>query len=651
MFLQRKRHTVFTTLTLSILMSVAAVAIGAVSKAAPPDSKKKNASKNDPQMRQSQDTVAHSSLVVYDNTPLTEEQKIVHVLNRMGFGPRPGDVEKVKAQGLNHYVELQLMPEKIPDTAVTDKIATLNLLQQTPTQLAELYYSGLKKTVKTLQARQTMAQTAGINPDATMAEVQKAVTEPGKAKKLKEAMSALTPKEQEDIREYRDLRARMRDGNIQMAAEKVTRAVESERQFQEVMTDFWSNHFNIDIRKNACAVYKIVDERDVIRPNLFGKFRDLLGASAKSPAMLIYLDNAQSSVERAVNPRTDARRQAIVNRLRALGMSNSERTQTPTKNRAQGGINENYARELMELHTMGVDGGYSQKDVQELARCLTGWTIDRQTGLFLFAKTRHDNGEKRFLGRVIPAGGGMSDGEKALDILSNQPATMRFISTKLCRRLVSDTPPPSLVDKCVATWKRTQGDLHEVYRTIVMSPEFYSRLAYRQKIKTPFEYAVSSIRALGGSIDLSSLTSNTILGVKPNRGKSLNGNLGRTTTGQITTLGQPLYQCQPPTGWTEDSKQWVSTGALVARLNYSLALADGKITDVILPPLPSTSNSEAEVNALAKQLLSDELTPSTRATLLKEANATPENTHIGQKRDTVSRLTALVLGSPEFQRR
>ena len=587
-----------------------------------------------------------------DNTPLTYDQKIVHTLNRMGFGPRPGDVEKVKVMGLEKYVALQLTPDNISDSAVNAKLDSLTLLKQTPEELASLYYNNLKKTVKLAKARQTKeAEGKPTLPDpADMA----AMSDTEKKEKLRDAMAAMTPEERRAAMEYRDMRLKMRNTGLELTAEKVTRAVESERQFQEVMTDFWSNHFNIDIRKNACAVYKITDEREVIRPNVFGKFRDLLEASAKSPAMLAYLDNAQSTAPRPDNPQQEKRRKAFIDRLAAAGNENAQVAQAVAKNKGKGGINENYARELMELHTLGVDGGYAQKDVTEVARCLTGWTIDRTTGRFQFAAGRHDNGQKTVLGQIIPAGGGIADGEKVLDIVARHPSTMRFISTELCRRLVSDDPPKTVVDKCVATWKRTDGDLREIYRTIVTSPEFNSRAAYHQKIKSPFEYAVSSVRALGGTIDLSGATPDRVrlVSLAGNKGKGIAPNLTRTVVGQVGILGQPLYQCQPPTGWPEDSKRWVSSGALVARLNYSLALVGGKLADVILPTPQETATDPAQqVNQLTAQLLHGEVTPSTRATLLKQATTAPGNAEVAQTTDRNMRLTALVLGSPEFQRR
>jgi uncharacterized protein (DUF1800 family) len=468
------------------------------------------------------------------------------------------------------------------------------------------------------------------------------------------AFSQLSEDEREAIRGFMEAQQQIRMAGIQLALDKTTRAIESEKQFQEVMVDFWSNHFNIDIRKNFCQVYKISDERDVIRKHAFGNFRDLLEASAKSPAMLVYLDNAQSSAPMPENPTQERRRQQMLERAAQNGNEEAKLALQMQKNRGRGGLNENYAREIMELHTLGVDGGYTQKDVLEVARCLTGWTVNPRTGEFVFTPGRHDRNEKVVLGQKIPAGGGIEDGMKVLDILSTHPSTMRFISTKLCQRLVADTPPTSLVDKCVATWKKTNGNLREIYRTIVTSPEFLSREAYRQKIKSPFEYAVSSVRALGGTAKVPSVEDMSFKFVGAGgKGRDYAPQLARMLTGQIGVMGQSLYQYQAPTGYPEDSQKWVSSGALISRLNFALALAGGKVGDVDLSPTKATiptegSNPQQLVQRLETVLLHGEMTPSTRATLMKQIGTDPKN---AEATDTATRLVALVLGSPEFQRR
>jgi uncharacterized protein (DUF1800 family) len=325
----------------------------------------------------------------------------------------------------------------------------------------------------------------------------------------------------------------------QLVANRIVRGVHSERQLQEVMTDFWFNHFNIYWDKGADRYMTTEFEMDVIRPRVLGKFQDLLLATAQSPAMLFYLDNHLSS---APQPEVQAAR----------------KRPNANNNRRAPGINENYARELMELHTMGVDGGYTQKDVTEVARALTGWTIDqpKQNGSFVFRPQMHDHGEKTVLGQRIPANGGMQDGIRVIDILAHHPSTARFISTKLVRRFVSDNPPDSLVDKVAATYTKTDGDISEMLRTIFYSEEFNSPEAFGQKMKSPFEYVVSSIRVLGGAT-------------------SGGQQIGRL----IGQMGQPLYQYQAPTGFPDRADFWTSDGALIARLNFAVALTSGRMPD------------------------------------------------------------------------
>jgi uncharacterized protein (DUF1800 family) len=310
----------------------------------------------------------------------------------------------------------------------------------------------------------------------------------------------------------------------------VLRAVYSERQLEEVLTDFWFNHFNVDARKGPDRLMIAEYERDAVRPRVFGRFRDLLEATAKSPAMLFYLDNWMS-----VDPNID---------------------EGPRRRR---GLNENYARELMELHTLGVDGGYTQQDVTEVARCFTGWTIDRprENGPFRFAPRLHDFGRKVVLGHMIAAGGGESDGERVLDILASHPSTARFIATKLARRFISDTPPPAIVDRAAKRFRDTGGDLRDVVRTILTSREFLSPDAYGAKVKTPFEFVISALRATGADV-------------------------GDATpiVRALQQLGMPLYQCQPPTGYKDTAEAWINTGALVDRMNFAVRLASGRLSGV-----------------------------------------------------------------------
>lgn len=640
--------------------------------------------------------------------PLTEEQKIVHVLNRLGFGARPGDVQKVKAMGLARYIDLQLHPEHIDDSAVDRQLASYAQLQLSSEQLAEEYNTFLgvarqaqavNKAAKKQAARETAAASAaagqapagtdaaGQTPPATTEKTEstppatgKKVGKGAKAKKALQGagLDADTMTQMQDMRATRQQMAQaampVTQAHEQFMAAKMVRAVESERQLQEVLADFWNNHFNIDLRRAPCGILKIADDRDAIRPHILGKFRDLLGASAHSPAMLVYLDNYLSTADPGAT--TTAIAPARRARLKAM----------PAKKKQMGGLNENYAREIMELHTLGVEGGYTQNDVHEVARCFTGWGVASQgnkrpgqgkyaaAGAFRFAPAAHDNGAKTVLGQTIPAGGGIQDGEKVLDILASNPATMKHVSYQLCQRFVADTPPPALVDKCVATWKRTDGDLREIVQTIVTSPEFYAPTAYRSKIKSPFEYAVSSVRALGGTY---AEVSNTGRGrrqgqgparvatslIKPPKGGGYLDASETTLLGQVGTMGQPLFQYQAPTGYPEDSSKWVSAGALISRLNFALALTDGKLGDVTGVHLPTAQTDAKSVPAkeagqlmdtLAAQILHTPIAPATRATLLKQMNGdAPTSATVSTASGSVTapRVAALLLGSPEFQRR
>jgi uncharacterized protein (DUF1800 family) len=340
---------------------------------------------------------------------------------------------------------------------------------------------------------------------------------------------------------------------VELSEQKVLRAVYSERQLQEVLTDFWFNHFNVDARKGRDRFLITPYERDAIRPHVLGRFRDLLGATAKSPAMLFYLDNWLSADPNGPH--------AIVSPPRLARGPFGGRVVVPGRVRqpAQGpnapkGLNENYGRELLELHTLGVDGGYTQKDVTEVARAFTGWTIEpaRQGGGFVFRPQLHDPGAKMVLGHAIKAGGGQSDGEQVLDILAAHPSTARFIAAKLARRFVSDDPPPALVDRAADRFRRTGGDLREVVRTILLSPEFQSADLYRAKAKSPFEFVVSALRAAGTDVD------------DP-----------RPLVRMLQEMGMPLYQCQPPTGYKDTADAWINTGALVSRMNAAVRLAAG----------------------------------------------------------------------------
>jgi uncharacterized protein (DUF1800 family) len=449
-----------------------------------------------------------------------DEQAVLHVLNRIAFGPRPGDVERVEKMGLQQYIDGQLHPERVQDRDMDGRLAgltTINLSSRDIVRQFEQPLLDMRRDNKDLQA----------NGDP----------------------NALPPK-------VREVQQNANSVLVDLSEQKLLRAVYSERQLQEVLTDFWFNHFNVDARKGQDRFLLTAYERDTIRPHVLGTFRDLLEATAKSPAMLFYLDNWMSADPNG--PHLD-----MAPRF-ARGRFLRPPPNIQPKNRPKG-LNENYGRELMELHTLGVDGGYTQKDVTEVARAFTGWTIDapRLEGGFRFEPRLHDEGEKIVLGHKIRAGGGMNDGEQVLDILASHPSTAHFISLELTRRFVSDTPPAALVDRVAARFEATHGDLREVMRAILTSPEFLGGEIYDAKVKTPFEFVVSAVRATAA--DVTNATA-----------------LVRT----MQQLGMPLYQCQPPTGYKDTAEAWTNTGALVNRINFALALSSNRVQGVSVDPGP-----------------------------------------------------------------
>jgi uncharacterized protein (DUF1800 family) len=577
---------------------------------------------------------------------LSEEQRIVHVLNRLGFGARPGDVERVKAMGLENYINQQLNPEKIPDTVAENKVRELNVLNMTTAELYEKFPQP-GQLLRQLQARGKLPADlaearenrvkGGKNSTAT--EMPKNDSTPSSMPSTEMSPDAArnnqnpqpppgNPLENEKYRQI--LQDYYRENGLQqpqrimaeLHASRILRAVYSERQLQEVMVDFWTNHFNVFAGKGADRWLLPSYDRDTIRPNALAKFSTLLEATAQSPAMLFYLDNFQS-----VSPNANANRGrgGLLQQLRA--------EQRPQQQRR--GINENYARELMELHTLGVDGGYTQKDVQEVARCFTGWTIfqprggaaavnammgenaRRNAGSFFFNQRVHDDGEKTVLGHKIPAGGGIKDGMMVLDILAHHPSTAKFIATKLVRHFVSDNPPQALVDRVAATFTKTDGDIRETLKTIFFSKEFNSTEAYRAKIKRPYELVVSAIRTLGAET-----------------------NGGPQTHQWIARMGEPLYGFQTPNGYSDAAESWVNTGALLERMNFGLALANNRIPGTRVNLSASNGDHAKLMDEYLKTLLAGEISAATRETLLKQLDPA----------DPVTKVVGLILGTPEFQR-
>jgi len=575
-----------------------------------------------------------------------DRNEIVHVLNRVTFGPRPGDVEAVQKMGLHNYIEQQLHPETIDDSAMEQQLAGFDILQMSAQQLSELFQNERKNALK--KQKLLAANNAGQGEIANQNQPKQPAMQPTPQDKMTRMV--------DQAKQYRSVAA---IGQLEQA--KLVRAVDSQRQLQEVLVDFWGNHFNIDVKKGPDRVLKVVDDREVIRPHIWGSFRDLLEASAKSPAMLFYLDNATNTVAHTVTPMEQMITEKINDQMTKNG-NGAIAPPVPQVGSKKGGINENYAREIMELHTLGVDGGYTQQDVQEVARCFTGWTIDKQTGEFIFRPRQHDNGSKVVLGHVIPTGGGMQDGETVLDILCANPATAHHIALEMCQRFVSDDPTPDLVNRIAGVFTQTNGNLRQVTEAILTSPEFLSPANYNTKIKSPLEFAVSAVRASGSSIIaqqpppydklLATAEGGAILG----RGAAADRMAKRprqSLNWHIYELGEPLFACTPPTGYKEVSKFWVSPGALIERLNFAMALTQQEVNDIRFNS-PNILNGidvdkpEAVLEQCVSVLLEDNITPTTRKVLEQTALPAP-----GDSSQTVNpaKLIALIIGSPEFQRK
>ncbi|HZH90959.1 MAG TPA: DUF1800 domain-containing protein [Pyrinomonadaceae bacterium] len=686
---------------------------------------------------------------------LSEDQRILHVLNRLGFGARPGDVERVRKLGLENYIEQQLAPDKITDAVAEAKLRDLSSYWMTTAELYRKYpqpgrllralerQGRLPANLSELRENRTKGGgDAAAKPDSGAAGakmgMEGAMSNDGAAISTGEAKNDTRENYRQAIQEYYRENNLLQPARItaELQSSRILRAAYSERQLQEVLVDFWTNHFNVYANKGADRWLLVSYDRDTIRPRTLGKFKDLLLATAQSPAMLFYLDNYQSVSPAAgrgaarMRPRVkrfsemlaipraggaaDAERQGggrrRLNRRRQLmreraNVSNDEMTaaqeqqgqmpatqaQTPPvqqPRRMRRGINENYARELMELHTLGVEGGYTQKDVQEVARCFTGWTIfdprgagsaagltnPERAGAFYFNPRLHDDGEKLVLGHKIPAGGGINDGMLVLDILSKHPSTAKFIATKLARRFVSDNPQLATVESIAAAYTKSDGDIRTTLRAVFSSPEFNAPENYRAKIKTPFELAISAVRSLGGE-----------------------------TTGApalhqwIARMGEPLYQYQAPTGYPDTAEHWVNTGALLERMNFALALVAGRIngTRVDLTRFSKAGGTIADKPRLIEQfaavILQGDMSERTKTALLKglneattgaaspanAANPTPEMTRAAGNDDSsmprgggggrrgggrremlavntpipeAARIAALIIGSPEFQR-
>jgi uncharacterized protein (DUF1800 family) len=658
--------------------------------------------------------------------PMNDDKKIVHALNRFTFGVRPGDVERVRAIGLDKWFDQQLHPDKINDDAVEARLAPFRTLKMSTREMIENFpppqvlkavengrmampHDPAKKAVyesrmaeyEQRQQKKEEKAAAGASPGVN--NLDQAAAEPPTAtatgSKDTPAQTRVAPNDAAMTPEQRQQQQKRRedamyadiDGSLllqmppddrykailkmpvderldlsrtykgekalqlidgmkpeqretiqaivqpqavvggELSEAKVLRAIYSDRQLEEVMNDFWFNHFNVFIGKGPDRYMINAYEREVIRPHALGKFKDILEATAKSPAMLFYLDNWQSvgpNSELALygpQPRRGRGRYARFPRPRPAG-----------KNRPSG-LNENYAREIMELHTLGVDGGYTQKDVTELAKVLTGWSIEQPQlgGSFKFNERAHEPGAKYILGRKIGEHG-EKEGEEMLDVLAHHPSTAKFISRKLAMRFVSDNPPQSLINRMAETFQKKDGDIREVLRTMFRSPEFWSADAYRAKMKTPFEFVVSAARASGANIQ------NAL-----------------PLVATLNRMGMPLYGMQPPTGYSMKAEAWVNSSALLNRMNFALQLGSGKLPGASLDPQAllhgqTPADADAALAELEQDILAGDVSPQTHAVMQKQLS----DPQISQRKldDAAAKpnygaIAGLILGSPEFQRR
>jgi uncharacterized protein (DUF1800 family) len=563
------------------------------------------------------------------SAPAADIDSVVHVLNRLGYGPRPGDIDRVKQMGVTAYIEQQLHPERMPDPTLAQRLAAFPTIGLSTQEIARDYYGpaeAIRQAERQAAGRAGQPPTPPTTPPPTMTGDTMMMGQPGQPGR---------PNREQQSPELRAANQKEQQILQDLMQARLVRAITSEHQLEETLVDFWFNHFNVFSGKGQVRVYLTEYEREAIRPHVLGNFRDMLGAVAESPAMLFYLDNFQNVDPKAAQKQADeqqqrlqqaqARQAAARGRGRGMAAGRGQATQTEAQREQQEqrlmqarnrGLNENYARELMELHTVGVDAGYTQADVVAVARAFTGWTIDRPRdgGVFEFDAEMHDNDPKVVMGTKI-SGGGKKDGEAVLDLLASHPATAKFIATKLARRFVSDEPPASVVDRAAKVFLSSKGDLREVTRAIITSPEFFSAEARRAKVKTPLEFVASAVRASGANLTA----------VQP-------------LVQALRDQGMPLYGAQPPTGWGDTAEDWVNTGALLKRLNFAIELAGGRFRGVrvnVRQLAPDTS--DATRDALITTLIASPVSTITRDTL--------------SKAESPQHLIALTLGSPEFQKR
>ncbi len=636
---------------------------------------------------------------------MDEQKRVVHVLNRLTFGPRSGDLQRATQIGVEKWIDLQLHPEQIDDSALTARLAPFRTLRMDTRELVEnfppppvirqiangradlpgdpakraVYEASLQRYENKKDRKENGQDEASKSPaaDPAMAaadgeksmandpkgehrqenrrvanrEIQELLALPAD-QRLKEILKlpadeqlalassmndqkadalikGMTPQQKETLMALKNPE-RVVVGELTQA--KLLRAIYSERQLDEVMTDFWFNHFNVFINKGSDKFLLTSYERDVIRAHALGKFEDLLVATAQSPAMMFYLDNWLS-----VGPDSEVGL-GIAPRYGKNNHGHSHGPQTPPakgKGKAASGLNENYGRELMELHTLSVNGGYSQKDVTEVAKVFTGWTIEqpKKGGGFRFDPRMHEPGSKIVLGHKIKEDG-EKEGLEVLRLLARNPKTAHFISLKLAMRFVADDPPPALVDRMTQTFLKKHGDIREVLRTLFSSPEFWSPEAYRAKVKTPLEFVVSAVRASGARVDDT-----------------------RALLGTLNNMGMSPYGMQPPTGYSMKADTWVNSSALLGRMNFALSLAAGRIRGVLVDSVQlvsGTQDPQQALTALENLLLAGDVSKQTHETIsqqLDDPKITQQKLDDAKRPPNVAAIAGLILGSPEFQRR
>ena len=562
----------------------------------------------------------------YKAEGLSKEQAAAYLLERFAFGARPGEVEKVAKMGPEKWLAQQLKGN-LPDAELNKRLEAFPALKMTQAEMQVIYVQNGR--IRRILERQGVIDAAKMD-----------------RKEMNQKISA--------YRKKHGLRAQNALYNQELKGQKVMRAVYSENQLAEVLTDFWFNHFNVTTRDGGARSHVLTYERDAIRPNVLGNFRTILGATAKHPAMLYYLDNAQSRMAPPEQRNQPRPKQEMASGEMGMdggmdgGMMGGEakapaKAQTPPQRRRKYGLNENYARELMELHTLGVDGGYTQQDVTEVARVLTGWAampynnarknLERQIakgsnrlvreGEFVFRRDWHDKKAKVVLGEKFPAGGGLEEGERVLDMLTKHPSTAHFISTKLARRFINDSPPETLVKRMAKTFRETDGDIAAVMATLAQSRVFWAEAKERSKMKSPFELVVSSLRALEADVK------------NP-----------RPMMDWFDRMGEPLYGYLPPTGFPDYAESWANSGTLIARMNFGVHLAAGKIRGIELKRLSRDSDGLTTDEALA--VYSKLLLPAqdTSAIVSEVKEAIPAD---ARRKDM--QVISMLIGSPEFQYR